>query len=344
MYVAEAAAPCTRAEIVGLLRSERLDAIAAAELAPYESFVTELTERAYVNGDQLAETEIHKLLFAINVATLEPPWESPVNNARGEFFVRVRGIIERAWDIFDRRRFGERLAELPPVEQFADWATARIQEHAGNVDHELFGFLRDHATQAQLTEFQLQETPFDIYFGDIIALMLPGVYGPLKMELVSNYFDEMGCGDVGMVHRNLRLHMMKHIGIDPNIVKADLGVFCLPQLRLANMYFDAVINRDKLYQAIGMLLATELMVPGRLEYQIEGWKRTGLADESMLYLQLHTTVDITHAEGWLRNVVVPLLAQDPAAMKPMTLGMYRRLVYAADVCDCMLAHLRAIAV
>jgi pyrroloquinoline quinone (PQQ) biosynthesis protein C len=340
MYVVDATASCTRAEIVELLRSERIDSLSAAELAPYESFVTELTGRAYRDGDELAEAEIHKLLFAINVATLEPPWECPINNARGEFFVRIRGIIERAWDAYDRRRFAEQLAGVPPVEQFADWATARIQAHAGNVDHELFSFLRDRATRAQLTEFQLQETPFDIYFGDIIALMLPGVYGPLKMELVSNYFDEMGCGDVGMVHRSLRLHMMTQIGIDHDIVKKDLDVFCLPQLRLANMYFDAVLNREKLYQAIGMLLATELMVPGRLEYQIEGWKRTGLADESMQYLQLHTLVDITHAEGWMRNVVVPLLAQDPAAMKPMTLGMYRRLVYAADVCDYMLADLR----
>ncbi len=343
MYLADATASCTRAEIVALLRSERLDSISAAELAGYDSHVTGLAERAYRDGDELAEAELHKLLFAINVATLEPPWECPINNARGEFFVRIRGIIERAWDAHDRRRFAKELAELPPVEQFADWATARIQAHAGNVDHELFTFLRDDATRAQLTEFQLQETPFDIYFGDIIALMLPGVYGPLKMELVSNYFDEMGCGDASMVHRSLRLHMMKQIGIDLDIVKKDLDVFCLPQLRLANMYFDAVVNREKLYQAIGMLLATELMVPGRLEYQIDGWKRTGLADESMQYLQLHTTVDITHAEGWLRNVVVPLLAQDPAAMKPMTLGMYRRLVYAADVCDYMLDAMRKMA-
>lgn len=342
MYVVDPAASCTRAEIVALLRTERIDSISAAELASYEAFVSELAERAFGRGDEQAEAELHQLLFAINVATLEPPWECPVNNARGEFFVRIRGIAERAWDGADRRRFAAELERVPPVEEFADWATARIQSHAGNVDHALFAFLRDEATRAQLTEFQLQETPFDIYFGDIIALMLPGVYGPLKMELVGNYFDEMGCGDAGMVHRSLRLHMMKKIGIDPNIVKQDLGVFRLSQLRLANMYFDAVLNRAKLYQAIGMLLATELMVPGRLEYQIEGWKRTGLADDEMLYLRLHTTIDITHAEGWLRNVVVPLLVQDPAAMKSMTLGMYRRLVYAADVCDDMLAELRKI--
>ncbi|MDP9126330.1 MAG: iron-containing redox enzyme family protein [Pseudomonadota bacterium] len=317
-----------------------MQTISAAELSAHESFVAQLAERAFAHGDELAQAELHKILFAINVARLEPPWESPVNNVGSEFFVRVRGLIERAWDGCDRKRFAPQLAELPPVAQFADWATARIQAHDGNVDHPLFAFLRDHATRAQLIEFQHQETPFDIYFGDIIALMLPGVYGPLKMELVSNYFDEMGCGDDGMVHRTLRLHMMEIIGLDPAAVKHDLDAFCLPQLRLANMYFDAVVNRDKLYQAIGMLLATELMVPGRLEYQIDGWKRIGLAEESMLYLQLHTTVDVKHAEGWLRNVVVPLLERHPAAMSAMALGMYRRLVEAAEVCDYMLEHLR----
>ncbi len=340
MYLAEPKAACTRAEIVALLRSDRIETISAAEAAAHESFVAELTERAYRHGDEAAEAELHKLLFAINVAALQPPWEAPVNNARSVLFVRLRSLIERAWEAHDRARFAPVLAEIPPVERFAQWATERIQRHPGNVDHELFAFMRDHATRAQLTEFQHQETPFDIYFGDIIALMLPGVYGALKMELVSNYFDEMGCGDAGMVHRSLRLHMMKEIGIDPDAVKGDLDGFCLPQLRLANMYFDAVVNREKLYQAIGMLLATELMVPGRLEYQIEGWKRVGLAPDEMVYLQLHTTVDITHAEGWLNNVVVPLLERDPAAMAPMTLGMYRRLVYAADVCDYMLEHMR----
>jgi hypothetical protein len=88
-----------------------------------------------------------------------------------------------------------------------------------------------------------------------------------------------------------------------------------------------------------MMLATELMVPGRLDQQIAGWRRVGLKDESMRYLLEHTVVDVEHANGWMHEVVLPMLERRPDLMADVVLGMARRLAYAAQVCDGMMAFL-----
>ncbi|MEA2666348.1 MAG: hypothetical protein QOI11_3292, partial [Candidatus Eremiobacteraeota bacterium] len=105
----------------------------------------------------------------------------------------------------------------------------------------------------------------------------------------------------------------------------------------------SVANRGKLLQAIGMMLATETMVPGRINHQIEGFRRNGLSDDQIYYLTMHAEVDIEHGAGWMRNVVLPLLERYPLAMREVLLGVERRLYQAGAVCDRMLSYLPAAA-
>jgi len=105
------------------------------------------------------------------------------------------------------------------------------------------------------------------------------------------------------------------------------------------MYFSAVFNRKRLPEAIGMMLATEMMVPGRLEEQIKGWRRVGFADENMRYLIDHTIIDIEHAEGWMQKVVKPIIYNEPKIMDDIIMGMARRLYYSEKICESMLEFL-----
>ncbi|QQR41757.1 iron-containing redox enzyme family protein [Myxococcus xanthus] len=54
-------------------------------------------------------------------------------------------------------------------------------------------------------------------------------------------------------------------------------------------------NRSRLTEILGALLATETMIPGRFEWQIQGWRRLGVGDKPLEYLLEHTTVDVEHA-------------------------------------------------
>jgi pyrroloquinoline quinone (PQQ) biosynthesis protein C len=293
-------------------------------------------------GDAVAEEDIHRTLYSLYCGRFSVPWDASWNNIGDYRFDRLRQMMESAWAAAEQPRFAPLLEKLPSVADFPAWAQAHCQADRSNVSHPLFDFLCKEATHEQLREFIFQETPFDIHFGDILATMLPGVYGGAKAELSKNFWDEMGHGVPAMMHRELRLQMTRELGIDDGLYR-DAERFCLEELRLANMYFQTVFNRALLPQAIGMLLATELMVPGRLEQQIMGWRRVGWPDSSMRYLLEHVVVDVEHAHGWMEFVVVPLLSKRPKIMSSFVLGIARRLDYAGAVCDRMMTLLPALA-
>lgn len=295
------------------------------------------------NGNSKGEalTDVHSTLYTLYVQRNAVPWDAGWKNVDDSRFVRVREKIESAWSAEEARRFGALLRDMPPAEAFPDWAQGVCQSHGSNVTHPLFTFLCKDATKDQLREFLFQETPFDIHFGDLLAMMLPGVYGDAKAELSKNFWDEMGHGQPLSMHRELRLQMTRKLGIKDDLyMNAEL--FCMEELQLANMYFQSTTNRALLPQAIGMMLATELMVPGRLDQQIMGWRRVGMPEADMTYLLEHVVVDVEHAHGWMNNVVIPLLAKHPRFMNELALGMFRRLEYAGAVCDCMLRYLPGI--
>jgi len=200
----------------------------------------------------------------------------------------------------------------------------------------------ERASFEQLRVFLGQETPFDIHFGDLVALLLPGVHGEQKIELAGNFWDEMGRGKLDVTHRRLRMNMMERVGVPTDQYLTDVTGFWVEELRLANMYFQTSYSRRLAPQSIGMLLATELVVPGRIDRQIDGWRRLGLEDQDMAYLREHVTVDVEHAQGWLDHVVMPLATARPDLMQEVGIGVLRRLDEALKVCDRAMAELESI--
>ena len=301
--------------------------------------IGELVRRCFEEGSAADQQLVHEILYAINVASLALPWECPAIQANHPFIAEIRRTIETAWDRDERRRHRAVLDAAPPVAGFERWITEHVRDHRSNVSHPLFRFLEEEATLDQLRLFFFQETPFDIFHADLITMMMPGVYGVMKEELAKNFWDEMGAAHADEMHRQIRLDTARSLGLDTDAHVREITRFCAEELALANMYFDAVANRGKLLQAIGMMLATETMVPGRINHQIEGFRRNGLGDGDIRYLSMHAEVDVVHGAGWMRNVVLPLLEAYPMAMREMLLGVERRLHHAGAVCDRMLRYL-----
>lgn len=284
---------------------------------------------------EAAELSVHRVLYALYANAIVAPWEPHWRDVDHFRFVQLRQTLEQVWSEAEVGQYANFLGRLPDAEHFESWANQHCETHRSNLFHPLFGFLRDDASREQLTEFLVQETPFDVHFGDILAKMLPGVYGDAKTEFSKNFWDEMGCGDTAQMHRQLRVDMIKSLGVSGDVHLLEIERFCVAELRLANMYFHTAFNRALLPQAIGMMLATELMVPGRLDQQIAGWRRVGLTDQDMSYLIIHTVVDVEHAAGWMNEVVKPLIKKNPSFIPDIALGMARRLEHAAEVCDYM---------
>ncbi|MEF9673030.1 hypothetical protein QNM99_15860 [Pseudomonas sp. PCH446] len=80
-------------------------------------------------------------------------------------FVQLRQTLEQSWNEFEVEKYANFFGDLPQAEHFESWANQHCETHRSNLFHPLFDFLRDNATRQQLTEFLVQETPFDVHFG-----------------------------------------------------------------------------------------------------------------------------------------------------------------------------------
>lgn len=303
--------------------------------------VGELARRAFLQESAIDQQHVHEVLYAINVASLALPWEHKAVQVDHPFIQQVRYAIESTWERAERQRHKAVMDGVPPPAQFEEWVTHHIRDHRSNVSHPLFRFLKDDATLDQLRLFFFQESPFDIFHADLITLMMPGVYGQMKEEMADNFNDEMGDGaGEAAVHRTIRIETGRRMGIDTDAHIRQINRFVAEELALSNMYFDGIVNRGKLVQGIGMMLATETMVPGRINHQIQGFRRNGMDGDQIYYLTLHAEVDVGHGANWMRNVVLPLVKKHPEVLPELMLGVERRLYQAGAVCDRMMGYLR----
>jgi pyrroloquinoline quinone (PQQ) biosynthesis protein C len=319
-------------DLAGLVRSYAADP-STDTLHELDRRADEVSARAFGDGDAAAELEAQRFLYEVHAHRILPPWSPHWRGYTDRQVTDAHRRVGDAWLARDRAVYGAGLEVPTTPEGFGTWATEVCETHASGVTHPLFDFLEKEATYEQLRTFLAQETPFDIHFGDLVALLLPGIHGGQKIELAHNFWDEMGTGKLEGTHRQLRLDMMTRVGIPADDYLSNVDWYWVEELRMANMYFQTSSDRSLAPQSIGMLQATELVVPGRLERQIEGWRRVGLTDADMTYLLEHVVVDVEHAEGWLNHVIAPLAASRPDMLPEVAIGILRRLDCALAVCD-----------
>lgn len=299
-----------------------------------------MAQRAFVAEDQDAKLEVQRALYQIYLGRLAVPWERSAINVNHPLVAEIQFIFEQSWYRGECLRHEPKLQSLPQVEDFPGWVESYATNHYANLLHPIFPFLEKEATLEQMRDFFFQETPLEMLFGDIVGLMLPGLYGGPKMELVRNYWDEVGCGDENRVHRNLRARLMRHLDIPPDAYISQSDRLICQELELINLYLGLAMNRGKLAQLIGVMLTTELVIPGQFNYLIKGWKRLGVDDAMLTYHKEHTTVDEVHAQDLLYRVVMPILKDAPHLMSDIVLGVSRRLDASGVVRDKLYDRIR----
>lgn len=319
--------------------TQRVDTYEIDSVGGIHRRVAELVGRAF-DGERDAADDLNRAVYRLFIERYREPWRRGGLDCSHAAVGTVLWTFCREWERAGIERHAAVLDRVPAdPDEFLDWSTAYVRDHRSNVTHPLFHYLEMEATYEELREFFFQETPFDIHFADILCSLLAGIHGEPKMEIASNFWDEMGGGDNLRAHRNLRLTMMRALDLPSDAHTVDVNAFILEEIELANGYFVGTFDRSKALFLLGMLLATEVMVPGRLQRQISGWRRVGLGDRDMDYLLEHTVVDIEHADGWVDHVIRPVLNENPGATAALALGIASRLELAGAVCDRMLTHL-----
>lgn len=307
--------------------------ITATDECELFNYINTLAKKAFIDNDEESLLSAHRILYVINSAHLANPWKDTPYHLMHPTITQIKYTLDTGLEQSERRKYNKIIKDIPPVSDFSHWIKHFVSNHHSNELHPIFTFLRDKATFEQMREYFFQESPLEMMFGDILAFMLPGVYGNIKVEFLKNYWDEVGHAKDERVHRNLRANLMDHLEIKRDCYISQVDLLIREELELTNLYLSLATNRAKHTQLIGVMLATELMIPNRFQYSIDGWKRLGVEGEVLTYLIEHTSIDEVHAEDWLEHVVIPILQKAPESINDIMLGILNRLDIAVSVLD-----------
>jgi hypothetical protein len=218
----------------------------------------------------------------------------------------------------------ERLALAPQIrrvptdaDRFVAWFEGLRHDGPGQGDA-LFPWLAENASFDDMCWFLRQELAGEAGFDDLVALSQLKLPAQPKLEMASNYWDEMGQGHAQGMHGPLLAALgaaLPKTRIEP----------VWEALALGNLMVALATARSYAYQSIGALGVIELTAPGRAELVNAGLKRLHFDGAARRYYALHATLDVRHSQTWNREVLSPLVKADPGVAPLLAEGALMRL-------------------
>ena len=281
-----------------------------------------LVRRASLPSPGPAPDALHRRLALFNRQRLVPTYEeTSIGDIREELELRAlenQFVRRQQWAV------AARLEDLPTQpDAFMRWFEALAQSGPGQGDA-LFEWLRDEASLEQMRWFLRQEVAGEAGFDDLVALTQVRFPARPKLEMASNYWDEMGRGNAAGMHGPMLDRATQDLDLRPA-----METTVWESLALANLMVALAVNRRFAYQSVGALGAIEMTAPGRVSKVNEGLRRLGQPAPVRAYFQLHAGLDVRHSEAWNREVIRPLVAADPKAARPIAEGALMRLAAGA---------------
>lgn len=248
-----------------------------------------------------------KLLARIYDLTIRIPDEP---TAEGSVALHeVTRLLETATLANENKFIPDGLLDQAPTDgkAYLSWLKTMARQHRVFKHSYYNEFIHDHAGVDDLRTYILQESVVDGRFDDLLAMMQVGTSGPAKMEIATNFWDEMGNGNPAEVHTTLFNKIFEVFKITDEELDRVLTANALLSGNLAVM----LCRYRHLYaEAVGFLGMTEWLVPDRFKSVVSAWERLGLPDVGIVYHRLHITIDSVHAAGWFHNIVAPAVGTE----------------------------------
>jgi len=259
--------------------------------------------------------ELHVLLARYARERLEPSLPGAPSSGGGPLRELERQFVEE-----ERAAVADRGEEAPrDPDAFVRWFENLRETGPGQGDP-LFPWLAQSASLPQMKWFLAQEVAGEAGFDDLVALTQVKMPLQAKLELARNYWDEMGRGRASAMHGPLLSDLARALD-----VRAEPATTVWESLALANLLVALALDRHYAYHSVGALGAIELTAPGRVAQVDRGLDRLGVAKAARRYFTLHATLDLQHSEAWNREVLRPLVAQEPRAARAIAEGALMRL-------------------
>lgn len=301
------------------------------------SEVATFGELAYEYNSPHCMTVLQKILYKIYSLHVNIPVPGSKTAESSFILDGVRNLIEKHFLEYEEKLISPSIWNDIPVEshKYTEWLLEIIHNHPA-YKHPLYeDYLNNHATLDDLRYFLVQETTIDTRFDDFLALIQLGTDGGIKLEIASNYWDEMGNGDESRMHTVMFSRTMANVGIDPTGYSDDLT----PEaLICGNLSLMLSLRRKHFYKAIGYFAATEYMTPRRFKNVLTAWQRNGLKLSDAEYHKEHIRIDAIHANDWFKNVLSPVIEKNPDTAFEITRGVLYRLNTSKRYLDMLLSR------
>ncbi len=171
----------------------------------------------------------------------------------------------------------------------------------------VYKWLAKDADWDEMVQFLALEGGPDAGFDDLVAVGQVGLTGSAKMELGTNYWDEMGNGDPDAVHTVLHDRLVEAIDM-PRIPREDMPEPALERAALGGL---VTTNRWLQPEMLGALGLLELQAGPRCRLVLQAFDRLGAPQAAYPFYEVHAEVDPRHGKDWLDKAVGPLTEEHP---------------------------------
>jgi hypothetical protein len=286
---------------------------------PAQNAVADAVKRS---ADILRDDDLQLALFVLyelhyrGVEGIDERWEWHPG------LLGVRSIIEEA--------FEARLREVVPVPERPEptrraVADALFALTAAADGPSLSRYVAKSATDAQLHEFLMQRSIYQLKEADPHSWAIPRLEGVAKAALVEIQSDEYGGGRPERVHQTIYRNTMDALGLD-----SEYGAYAdrVPAITFASMNLMSLfaLHRRLRGAIVGHLAAYEMTssIPCRLVST--GFRRAGYGEEATAYFDEHVEADAVHEQIAGRDLAGGLVEEDPTLLDDVLFGASACLV------------------
>jgi len=194
----------------------------------------------------------------------------------------------------------------------------------------VYKWLARSASWDEIVTFLALEGGPDAGFDDLVAACQIGLFGSAKMELATNYWDEMGDGDPEAVHTTLHERLVDAIAM-PRIPLAEQPVSSLARAAFGGLL---ATNRWLQPEMLGALGLIELQAGPRCRLVLQALERCGAPEAALPFYEVHAEVDPRHGKDWLDKAITPTVAERPVWGERIVRGaLWRSAVNGAFLAD-----------
>jgi hypothetical protein len=217
-----------------------------------------------------------------------------------------RGSLEREFEA-ELRAFVGVVAPVPPPGE----VDVALRELANADDGpSLSQFVERSATPAQVREFMVQRSAYQLKEADPHSWAIPRLSGAPKAALVEIQADEYGGGRPERVHAELFARSMAAAGLDPRY-----GAYLdqIPGVTLATVNLMSLLGLHRRLRGalVGHLALFEMTSSTPNRRYAAGLRRLGFGDDATAFFDVHVLADAVHESIAAVDLAGGLARQDP---------------------------------